>query len=199
MSGFLIAPFRLVKGENQWTEYRDMLPALQDAAMARAQDIWKGFKFGGVLPASKEYGITQFRPKDVLGGGTATWTQTFGSAGSWCRIFSYNVPEDMVHAIAGFAIPDPTLIFSQLRFQIEDRLYPIIDIEEAHTFGQGGFSLLIKQDKGKELIVAEELAVLVRGFQERGTRNRTQRVIPLGFMLYKNKDLVIREVETSGT
>lgn len=198
MAGFLIAPFRLVKGENQWNEYRDMLPALQDAAIRRAQDVWKGFEFGGVLPGAKQYGIVPFRPKDVLGGGTATFNQTFGSQGSWCKIFSYNVPEDMIHAFSGIAIPDPTLIFSQLRFQIEDRLYPVIDIEEAHTFGAGGFTLLIKQDKGKELVVAEELPVLVRGFQERGTRNRTQRVIPLGFMLYKNKNLVINEAETSG-
>lgn len=192
---FMIAPAAQVKGENAWPEFKNILPALETTAKARAGDIWKGFDFGGVTPGPRQYGLSTLRPRDIFGGGTATFSKTFGSAGSWCNIFSYTVPEDQIHAIAGIAIPDPTLIFSALRWEVEDKKLPIVNIEEAHMFG-GGFYLMLKQDSGKELVIPEEQAVLLRGFQERGTRNRTQRVIPIGFTLYKNKDLVIREQET---
>lgn len=195
---FLIAPADMVKGEGQWTEYRQILADLQVSAQARAADIWKGFTFGGVTPGARQYGISSLRPRDIHGGGvggTATFQKTYGSQGSWCNIFSYTVPEDEIHAYAGIAIPDPTLIFSQLRWEIEDKKLPIIDIEEAHSF-PGGFRLMFKQDKGKEFVVPEEQSVLLRGFQERSTRNRTQRIVPIGFTLYKNKDLMITERET---
>lgn len=193
--GFNFAPARLVRGDNAYDSYISLLNDLFVRAKARASEIWPGFTFGGRQPEGKQYGITSFRPRDLFGGGTSTFSKTFGSQGSWANIFSYTVPEDEVHAFAGLSFTEPALIFAQLRWEIEDRKYPIIDIEEAQGWGMP-FSLLFNQDKGKELVVPEEQAVLFRGFQERTTRNRVQRVVPLGFVLYKNKDLVIREQET---
>lgn len=192
---FQIAPANLVKGENAWPEYKNILPALEEAAKNRASQIWQGFQFGGVMPGPRQFGISNILPRDIHGGGTATFSKSYGSAGSWCNIWSYTVPEDEVHAIAGVAIPDPTLIFSSLQFIVEDKTLPIVNIEEAHMFG-GGFYVLLKQDSGKELIIPEEQSIKLMGFQERGTRSRSQRVVPVGFALYKNKDLLIKQKET---
>lgn len=189
------APVNLVKGENAYPEYRDILGVLQDAAIQRAETIWPGFKFGGALPGPGEIGIAPIRARHVYGGGTATWNKSYGSQGSWAQVYSYTVPDDLVHAFAGFMIPDPTLIFSAMRFQIDDKLFPIINIELAHGY-DGAFGFILKQDKGKELVVQEKRPVLVRAFQERGTRGRNQRVVPIGFALYRDKNLYITEGET---
>jgi hypothetical protein len=193
---FVIAPADFVKGAGDYSEYRQILTDLQSTAFARAADIWKGYSPGGITPGARQFGVSTYRPRDIFGGGTATFVKSYGSQGSWGNIWSYSVPEDSIHALAGLAIPDPTLIFSAFKLQIEDKILPIINVEEAHSFSQG-FRLLFKQDKGKEFVIPEEQSVLLRGFQERNTRNRTQRIVPIGFVLNKNRDNMIRETELS--
>ena len=203
--GFVIAPASKIREAGQYDDFRSILADLQQNALAKASTVWKGYSFGGLRPEGQQFGITTFRPRDVMtpggqtntGGGTATFVKTYGSQGSWTDIYSYSVPENEIHAWAGVGIPDASLIFSQMRFEISDRRFPIIDIEEAHMF-PGGFALMFKQDKGEEFIAVENDRVLLRGRQERGTRGRQQRVIPLGFQLYKNKDLHIVERDTVG-
>lgn len=192
---YMIAPLGLVKGENQYPEYRQILQQLFDGATRRAAQIWNGFEFGGVVPGPRQYGMTPIRPRDIFGGGTATYIKRYGSQGSWTDLFSYNVPEDLIHGWAGVAFTDPDLIFAALRWRIEDKLFPIINIEEAHAWSNP-FAVLFKQDAGKEIVVPEEQPVLIRAFQERSTSASRRRVVPLGFSLYKNKDLVITERET---
>ncbi|MGH2626371.1 MAG: hypothetical protein ACRDHY_06940 [Anaerolineales bacterium] len=192
---FNIAPLRLVKGENEYPEFRDALGDLQKEAIARASEVWSGWTFGGVRPEAKQFGVTGIMPRHMFGGDTATYTKAYGSQGSWANIFSRVVPEDLIFGVAGFAFTDPTLIFSQVRWEVEDRIYPIVPIEEAHGWGLP-FAVMLKQDRGESLIIPEEQRFLLRGFQERATRGQTARIVPIGFMLYKNKDLVIRESET---
>lgn len=192
---FVIAPTRLVKGENAWDEFRTSLRESENLAVQRANEIWNGWKFGGLTPGNKEYGMTSLMPRHIYGGGTATFTKTYGSAGSWCNILSYTVPEDQIHVFVGLSFTDPAPIFSALRWEVEDKRFPIVGIEEAYGF-RDGFSLMLKADKGEEIVVPEEQRFLLRGFQERGTRGQQQRIVPLGFMLFKNKDAVIVERET---
>lgn len=193
-SGFVIASARdIALGRNP--EFNDIRQALHDQAIARAAEIWPGHEVGGLRPQSKQFGVNTIRPRDIFGGGTATFVKRYGSAGSWCNIWSYTVPEDEIHAFAGFMIPDPSLIFAQTRFELEDTRLPIADIEEAQGF-MGPFAILYKQDRGFEYIATEEQRVLFKGFQERNTAGRNQRVVPIGLQLYKNKDLHIVERET---
>src|SRR3990167_1140401 len=104
---FLIAPARLVKGENQYDEFRAAYKAAVDKGMKVANDYWPGFTFGGVIPGPQEYGMTAFLPNQMYGGGTATFMKRYGSAGSWCNIFSYTVPQDQIHVFVGMAFTDP--------------------------------------------------------------------------------------------
>lgn len=193
---FISAPFKQVKGENAWPEFQSVLPALETAVKGRAEQIWPGFQFGGLFPGNKRYGLLDVRPRDIFGGGTATFTKTYGSQGSWANIWSYTVPRDEIHGFAGFLVTSPSLIFAQIQMQVEDKILPIMDIEH-HQGWAPPFGIILKVDQGKEIVADELQSVILRGFQERNTRNMTQRIVPLGVQAYKNKDLHITRREVS--
>ena len=191
---FIIAPLNLVKGENAYPEYVDVLRSVQDAAINRAKQIWNGYSQGGLYPGDKEFGICPLRANEMANDVTATtlsgtynFRKNLGST-AWVNLFNYTVRDDIIHAFAGFSVPDDTLRLLALRFEIGDRKYPILDIQEAK--GWDGFSIIFKEDAGKELIAPEKTSVLVKGY---GEAVGYQTIIPLGFMLYKRKDLVITE------
>lgn len=191
---YIIAPLNLVKGENNYSEYNDVLKAVQDKAVDRAKEIWNGYSQGGLTPGDKEFGIGPHRMNEMASDVTATTlsgSYTFRkayTAGAWRPIFSYTTRKDIMHAFAGFQFTDETLLFSQIRFEVGDRIFPILDIQQAHAYPS--FSLVLKEDSGKELIADPETRVLVRGYCE---TTGTQRIVPLGFQLFKRKDLVITE------
>lgn len=193
---FTIAPVEKVEGQGPLGEFQGAQRDLLQAAIDRGNEIFGGFDFGGIRPSNRQFGITQILPKHVMSVGTITFNQSFTDPGSWTDIYNKALDEDLILGISGFRIPDPTLIFSQLRFEIEDRRFPIIDIEEAQAFADG-FDIFLNQDEGEEFIVEGESRFLLRGLQERGTSGRQQRVIPIGFELFKNKQLVITEDEPS--
>ena len=191
---YVIAPLSAVKGDGQYPEFADVLRSVQDAAIARAKDIWKGYTQGGIYPGDNEFGICPLRAremaKDVSAStlsGTYSFRKNLATTG-WHTLFDYSVREDIIHAFAGFMITDEILRILELRFEFGDKKFPILDIQEAK--GWGAFAILFKEDVGKELIAQEESSVYVRGYVE---ATGYQNIVPLGFQLYKRKDLVISE------
>ena len=191
---YIIAPMRLVKGEGAYPEFAEVLKSVQDAAIARAKDIWKGYSQGGIYPGDNEFGICPMRAremaKDVSSttlSGTYSFRKNLATTG-WHTLFDYTVRKDVIHAFAGFAITDEVLRLLELRMEFGDRKFPILDIQEAK--GWGSFAILFKEDVGKELISQEESSVYLRGYVE---ATGYQNVVPIGFQLYKRKDLVISE------
>ena len=191
---YVIAPLDRVKGENAFPEYVDVLRSVQDAGIARAKEVWKGYTFGGVYPGENQFGICPLRMNEMAHdvssttlSGSYTFRKNLGTK-AWVNLFDYSVREDVLHAIAGFSITDEVLRIIQLRAQIGDRLYPIVDIQEAK--GWGSFAILFKEDEGNELVAQERTSVLIKGYVE---ATGYQTIIPLGFQLYKRKDLVITE------
>jgi len=191
---YVIAPLDKVKGEGAYPEYEDVLKAVQDAAINRAKEVWSGFTFGGLYPGDKEFGICPLRAREMAHDVTATTasgTYSFRknlATTAWHTIFDYTTRKDILHAFAGFAITDETLRILELRMEVSDKKYPIIDIQEAK--GWGGFAILFKEDQGAELIAEPETSIYLRGYVEAAGY---QNVVPLGFQLYKRKDLVISE------
>lgn len=192
---YTFAPMNQVKGENNFPEYVDVLKSVQDAGITRAKNLWGGFAQGGLTPGDKEFGIIPLRPNEMTTDVTATtasgsysFRKTY-TQGAWRPIFSYSAREDTIHAFAGFAFCDDVLRFSQIRWEIGDRKFPVMDLQLAQSFGN--FALLFKEDVGKEILAEEEQTVLVRGYCE---SSGSQRVVPIGFMMFKRKDLVITEI-----
>ncbi len=194
MGNYIIAPLDKVRGENAFPEYVDVLRSVEAAAIKRAGEIWKGYTFGGVYPGENQFGICPLRAREMAHdvtsqtlSGTYSFRKNF-AATTWHSIFDYNVREDILHAFAGFAITDSVLRFLELRMEVSDRIHPIFDIQEAK--GWGAFAILFKEDAGNELVAADRARVYVRGYVE---ATGWQNVVPLGFQLYKRKDLVISE------
>lgn len=185
---YIIAPLQKVRS-GQYPEYYSILKALETAAITRAAAVWGGFSPGGMIPGNQQFGHSNPLPKRILGAGTFTWLQRFTAPGSFVNIISYTVPTDEIHAYAGFAVAD-ALAFSQVQALLSDRTFPIIEIEEARTF-ENGVAIILKQDRGQEWIVEEKKNFTLRGYQERGSNGIIQRIIPLGFALFRNKDIYI--------
>ena len=95
---------------------------------------------------------------------------------------------NFIHAFAGFMVTDEILRLLELRMELGDRKYPIVDVQEAK--GWGRFAILFKEDVGGELIAQEESSVYLRGYVE---ATGYQTIVPLGYQLYKRKDLVLSE------
>jgi len=191
---YIIAPLSKVKGEGAFPEYVDVMKSVQDAGINRAKEIWKGFTQGGLYPGDNEFGICPLRANematdvaDAQVSGTYSFRKLFGTRG-WQTLFSYTVREDIIHAFVGFMVTDEVLRLLQFRFEFGDRKYPVLDVQEAK--GWGNFAILFKEDVGKELIASEKTSVYVRGYIE---STGYQTIVPLGFQLYKRKDLVITE------
>ena len=151
---WIIAPLDKVKGENNLPAFEDVMRDLQDAAIERAQEIWKGYEPGGLYPADGQFGICPLRQNEMASDTTAqalSGSYAFRkniTATGWRNMFNYSVRKDIIHAFAGFKIIDETMRILAFRFEIEDRLYPIIDVQEALDWGS--FAIMFKEDKGKE-------------------------------------------------
>lgn len=191
---FVIAPLKDTKGNNGYNEYIDALRDLQNAGIHRAQQIWNGYNPGGLYPGDKEFGITQLRANEMANDVTATtlsgtyaFRKNIGATG-WRTMFNYTTRKDVLHAFAGFAVSDEALRILQIRFEIGDRIYPIIDLHEAKLYES--FAILFKEDEGNELIAEPETRVLIKAYCD---STGFQTFFPLGFQLYKRKDLVITE------
>ncbi len=191
---YVVGPGALVKGENNWDEYLGVLRELQQKTIERAGQIWEGYSFGGIMPGDRQFGMTNLRPEEMAHdvtassvSGTASFRKSFTATG-WTTLFDYVVRDDTVHGLAGFNFPDETLRITKLRWEIGDRKFPIIDVQEA--IGWGSFHILFKADQGKELVATEKQRVYVRGYVE---ATGSQRIIPVGLMLYRRIDLVISE------
>lgn len=191
---YVIGPLRLIKGEKDWPEFKAAMAELEQAAINRARQIWTGYSFGGINPKDGQFGIAPLRAREMAHDVTATtlsgtysFRKNLGSTG-WHTLFDYTSRKDVMHAFAGFAFTDEVLRVLEIRWEIGDRIYPIIDIQEAKNWGN--FALIIKQDRGDPLIAEPETRVYIRGYVE---ATGYQTIVPLGFMLFKRKDLIITE------
>lgn len=91
-------------------------------------------------------------------------------------------PEDIRLAWIGLAFPVKTLLISKIQFEIGDKRFPKIDIEELHNYNKP--ALIFEEG----FIIPEETHFRLYGFFE---DPGYQRVIPLGFQMYRRRDLVI--------
>ena len=193
---YFAASLDQIRGPNAWPEFQSVLASVEAAAFARARAVWPGWQPGGIFPGPRKFGVGPLRKNDMAGdttdstpSGSYNFNVPSAAAGAWRDVFRYTVRDDTIHAIAGFAFTDDVLRFSQLRFEVESRLYPIQDIQFAQNLTK--FNLVLKLDAGSELIAEPKQRVLIRGFQ---LNTGVQRVVPIGLHLYRNLNAVLTEV-----
>ena len=192
-------------------EFQHTLRELEARLLENTVMVWAGLNYGGLTPREKQFGRTTFLPQffadeagDVLdsahtvaGWGRNTFRQLFNSTTpaaavvpGWKTILQGGgapigtTPEDLRMAWAGLAFTSEEINVTKIRFQIGDTRYPIMDIEEIHTYNMPALIF----EEGFE--IPEEASFLLRGwFEETGK----QRIIPLGFVYYRRKDSVLTE------
>jgi len=198
--------------KTQYREFQEAVATLEQEAVSLAQSRWPGMTYGGFQPGDGQFGRTTILPSifadengDVLDANhvPTTWgvnefriyfSDTSPAAAAipgWRTILQGGneqaigvMPEDVIVALAGVEIPDPSINFSLLKLEIGDKTHVKIDVEEAHGMERPAIIF----EKG--YVIEPEEYFRMRGFfQAEGY----QRVIPLGFMLYRRKDFLIHE------
>lgn len=190
---YFVAPLSKVK--TNFSEFHETMANLETAVRSRAEAIWPGYTFGGLNPGKNQYGLANIPPRHMSvprGFGSWSYMQKYTAPGSWMNIFSYTIPRDQIHGFAGFGFIAPNLVMNAIRLTLSETIYPVMEIEEAHSYAaEEGVALIFKTDKGQELVAQELTGLILRGFQERNTSGWNVRVVPIGMIAYRVKDDLI--------
>jgi len=192
-------------------EFQNTLRELEARVMENTKGVWPGMSYGGLTPREKQFGRTTFLPQffadangDVLdehhvptdwgvNNFRILYTALLPTAAAipgWKTILVGGgapigvTPEDIRMAWAGLAFTTESIHVSKIRFEIGDTRYPIMDVEELHSYETP--TLIFEE--GFE--ISEETNFLLRGFFEATGK---QRIVPLGFVYYRRKDTVLTE------
>jgi len=183
---------------------------LEATAIADTEAVWSPLKMGFyALERTDQFGRTTILPEnfadeagDVLDDhhtntqwGVDNFRQYFTSTSpsavaipGWKTILQGGgtpigiTPEDIRLAWIGIAFPNKSLYISKLSIEIGDKRFPKIDIEELHNYNKP--ALIFEEG----FIIPEETHFRLFGFFE---TTGYQRVVPLGFEMYRRRDLVI--------
>ena len=139
MYGFIICEYEEVK--KQFPEFREILESTRRALINKAVSDWAPLKYGGLTPKAGEFGESTIIPslfKDITGTTLVTWDQWFNATGAQ-TILSGAAPgntiyEDYKVGWVGIAFLDPVVRVSEIRWQIGDKKYPRVNIEECFAY-----------------------------------------------------------------
>lgn len=191
-AGYVICETDKIK--TVFPEYQKTLADLEKSAINLAQSRWPGVNYTGFKLNGDSFGRTTLLPALFAGWGQvppanlATWRQNFlAVAGSEQTLLQgcaggQITPEDVMICIGGFAIPDATINLTELRFSWSDRRHVRVNIEEMQAYETP--SLVFEEG----FVLPEKTFFLLQGYIE---ANGFQRIIPLGFVVYKTRDRVI--------
>jgi hypothetical protein len=195
--------------------YVNKCAQLETLMRQETEAVWSGLKYGGFTPGPREYGRTTILPDnfadenaDIL---DKNHSPTYWGVNSYQQYFtstspaSHAVPgwktilqgptaaadpyggrtlEDIRIAWMGLAITSKSSAITKFKWVIGDTTYPILDVEETQGYNEPSFVF----EEG--FILPEETLFYLRGFLE---TNSYERVVPLGYEIYRRKDLVIQE------
>jgi hypothetical protein len=205
----------ILKSAKAQSFYVNKCAQLETLMRQETEAVWSGLKYGGFTPGPREYGRTTILPEnfadenaDIL---DKNHSPTYWGVNSYQQYFtstspaSYAVPgwktilqgptgaaapyggitlEDIRLAWIGLAITSKSSAITKFKWVIGDTTYPILDVEES----QGYECPSIVFEEG--FIIPEETLFYLRGFLE---TDSYERVVPLGYQVYRRKDLVIQE------
>jgi len=193
MGGYILCEWDSVQKE--YPKFREAFMNLETEVIMKCANDW----FPGRDPASvcgyltpksgEQFGRTTILPalfQDNTGTQMATWRQYFSSTGHQ-RIIAgaktgYTIPEDFKVAWIGLAFPNKQLQISEIKFQIGDRKYGRIDLEELRRYNKPAVIF----EKG--FIIDEEQSFELFGYVEEADY---QRIVMLGACYYRVIDKVL--------
>ena len=119
-----------------FSRYQTALAKAQTDLFAKCDHDWKR-TYGGLTPPAGSYGATTIMPElfdDYLGAQLVQWRQNILLTGEQMVISgtraNHTLPEDWKVAWVGIALPNKHINISELRWQIGDRKFGRVNIEE---------------------------------------------------------------------
>lgn len=190
LGSYVFAELRSVRKE--FPTFQRTLADLESRLITKCNLDWspKTFNAGLALaPGVNNYGRTTILPAlfdGFAGSQLVHWRQHLTSTGHQTLLTGAGsgntIPEDFKVGLAGFAFPNKQVNISEIKFQIGDRKYGRIDLEELHLYDTP--ALVFEEG----FIIDEETSFELYGYVENADY---QRIVPLGFCTFKVIDKVL--------
>lgn len=170
-------------------KFKTAFKNLEDSMKAKCDAEWAPRAMGYLVPHENEYGRTSILPRLFLGYGGAVlphWRQNILVAGNQVLLTGVGagntIPEDFKVAWIGLAFPNKQMQISEIKWQIGDRKYGRINIEELKSYNKPAIIF----EEG--LIIDGEQSFDLHGYVETPDY---QRIVMLGAAYYKYIDKVL--------
>jgi len=187
LGGLIFCEWKSVAKE--YPDFQRSWGELEQRITEKCRNDWSPRNMGFLVTHENEFGRTSILPRLFLGWASQTlptWRQGMGIAGNQLILQGVNagmtIPEDIKIAWIGLAFPNKQQQISEIKFQIGDRKYGRINIEEMlgyHTpaiIFEEGFIIDEEQDFDMYAYIKEP---------------DYQRVVMLGAAYYKFVDKVL--------
>lgn len=187
----------------EYPDFQAALRKLETNLLTKCSGDWgsvgKPLGFGKLTPGQHEFGRSTIIPalfNDHLGVQMATWRQLFTVTGHQTIMTGTRagntIPEDFKVAIAGFAFPNKNQHLTEIKFQIGDRKYGRINLEELHLYNKPAVifeeGFLVDEEEAFDMYGYIEGPIPVHVGDYTGVH---QRIIPLGFTGFKRIDKLL--------
>jgi len=194
--GYVICEFDAIQRE--FPDYQRAFAELETRVLDLCNADWAPKRFArGLAVGPNEYGRTTILPAlfdDHTGTQMVTWRQAFTSTGHQLLISGTRagnvIPEDFKVAWIGLAFPNKNQHITEIKFQIGDRKYGRINLEELKSYNVPAVIF----EKG--FIIDEEQSFELYGYVDGPLPESTgdviyQRIVMLGACYFKVVDKVL--------
>lgn len=208
--GYTFCEWKSVKGSwlgggNENAEFKLWKKAFAEGEqkmISKCDVEWTPKTFGFLAPHDNQYGRTTILPEvfnDHLDVSMAHWRQAFTTAGHQTLIFGGNaghtLPEEIKVLWLGLAFPNKEQHISEIKWQLGDRKYGRINLEELKIYEEP--ALIFEE----AILMDEEQAFELYGYvvgpipvDHEGNSRQFQRIVLLGALYYKIIDKVLGTV-----
>lgn len=170
--------------------YQQTLAGLEAKMIENANRYWSPLREGYLTPTADQWGRTSILPplfQNAAGSALAHFRQYFASSGNQVILrgsgSGYTIPEDFKVAWAGLLFASEQVNVSDLKWQIGDKKYGRVDIEEIKGFEKP--ALVFEEG----FILDEEQSFELYGYVD--TAGVYQHIVPLGFCAFRKVDKVL--------
>jgi len=185
--GLIFCEWDSVKKE--FPDFQRAFAELEADMVAKCDAEWMPKSYGYMTPGANQYGATSILPEVFRGFNTAImahWRQLITSTGNQLLIYGNGtgaiMPEDIKVAWLGLAFPNKQQNITELRWQISDKKYGRINIEEIKSYNKP--ALIFEEG----FVLNEEESFDLWGYVEEAD---FQRIVMLGALYYKTIDRVL--------
>jgi len=189
--------------QKSYPDFKMAFRALDDKIMQKCIADWKPRNFGYLVPTSDEFGRTTILPAlfdNWAGVQMAYWRQLYTGVGGAVTNFISGcgtgniIPEDFKVAWIGLAFPNKQQHITEIKFQIGDRKYGRLNLEEMLSFNKPAVifeeGFIINEEQSFDIQAYIEGPIPADWFDATSPR-LYQSMVMLGAAYYKQIDKVL--------